>query len=107
MAEAIHTPSPTRLSAYAPGVVRAATRRAQTARQVPAMAVRYLYSVPSVMQSGSLSAGLVCTDGGITSGVVLSEYGYADFGANYGGERTSVKLLSQRYIGVLLLIVCV
>jgi hypothetical protein len=37
-------------------------------------------------------AGLVCTDGGITSGVIVSEYGFADFGANYGGQRTSWDL---------------
>lgn len=34
----------------------------------------------------------MCTDAGITSGVILSEYGYADFGAQYGGERTSWDL---------------
>jgi hypothetical protein len=33
--------------------------------------------------------GMVCNDAGITSGVVVSEYGYANFGAQYGGERTS------------------
>jgi hypothetical protein len=38
------------------------------------------------------SSGLVCTDGGITAGVVLSEFGYADFGAAYGGVRTSWDL---------------
>lgn len=36
--------------------------------------------------------GMVCTDAGITAGVILSEYGYADFGAQYGGERTSWDL---------------
>lgn len=35
---------------------------------------------------------MVCNDAGITSGVILSEYGYADFGAQYGGERISWDL---------------
>jgi hypothetical protein len=34
-------------------------------------------------------AGMVCTDAGITSNVILSEYGYGNFGAQYGGERTA------------------
>jgi hypothetical protein len=38
------------------------------------------------------TAGMVCTDAGITSGVIVSEYGYANFGAQYGGERTSWDL---------------
>jgi hypothetical protein len=37
------------------------------------------------------SSGLVCTDGGITAGVILSEYGYGDFGS-FGGLRTSWDL---------------
>lgn len=37
-------------------------------------------------------SGLVCTDAGITSGVIVSEYGYGNFGAQYGGERTSWDL---------------
>jgi hypothetical protein len=36
--------------------------------------------------------GLVCDDGGITSGVLVSEYGWADFGAQWGGVRTSWDL---------------
>jgi hypothetical protein len=39
-----------------------------------------------------VTVGMVCTDAGITSGVIVSEYGYADFGAQYGGERTSWDL---------------
>jgi hypothetical protein len=31
---------------------------------------------------------MVCNDAGITSGVVVSEYGYGNFG-QWGGERTS------------------
>ncbi|KAI0032092.1 Osmotin thaumatin-like protein [Vararia minispora EC-137] len=42
--------------------------------------------------TGNCNGGLVCTDGGITAGVLLSEYGYANFGASYGGERTSWDL---------------
>ncbi|KAF7979161.1 hypothetical protein HWV62_43419 [Athelia sp. TMB] len=42
--------------------------------------------------TGNCNGGLVCTDAGITSGVIVSEYGYADFGAAYGGERTSWDL---------------
>ena len=34
----------------------------------------------------------MCTDAGINSGVIVSEYGYADFGAQFGGERTSWDL---------------
>jgi len=43
-------------------------------------------------KTGGCHGGLVCTDAGITSGVIVSEYGYANFGANYGGERTSWDL---------------
>ncbi|KAI0028743.1 Osmotin thaumatin-like protein [Vararia minispora EC-137] len=42
--------------------------------------------------TGNCNGGLVCTDGGITSGVLLSEFGYANFGPNFGGERTSWDL---------------
>jgi len=42
--------------------------------------------------TGACNGGLVCTDAGITSGVIVSEYGYANFGAQYGGERTSWDL---------------
>ncbi|KZP02744.1 Osmotin thaumatin-like protein [Athelia psychrophila] len=42
--------------------------------------------------TGGCNGGLVCNDAGITSGVIVSEYGYADFGAAYGGERTSWDL---------------
>jgi len=42
--------------------------------------------------SGGCRGGLVCNDGGITSGVILSEYGYANFGAAYGGQRISWDL---------------
>ncbi|PBK63092.1 Osmotin thaumatin-like protein [Armillaria solidipes] len=41
--------------------------------------------------TGGCNGGLVCTDAGITSGVILSEYGYANFG-QYGGDRTSWDL---------------
>ncbi|KAF7980643.1 hypothetical protein HWV62_37454 [Athelia sp. TMB] len=37
-------------------------------------------------------AGLICTDAGINAGVIVSEYGYADFGAEWGGKRTSWDL---------------
>ncbi|KAF8305105.1 Osmotin thaumatin-like protein [Clavulina sp. PMI_390] len=42
--------------------------------------------------TGGCNGGLVCTDAGITSDVILSEYGYANFGAQYGGERISWDL---------------
>ncbi|VDB96576.1 unnamed protein product [Peniophora sp. CBMAI 1063] len=42
--------------------------------------------------TGNCNGGLVCTDGGITVGVILSEYGYGDFGANFGGQRTAWDL---------------
>ncbi|PIL25248.1 hypothetical protein GSI_13137 [Ganoderma sinense ZZ0214-1] len=42
-------------------------------------------------QTGACNGGLVCTDAGITSGVILSEYGYGDFG-QYGGQRTAWDL---------------
>ncbi|KAF9033989.1 Osmotin thaumatin-like protein [Hymenopellis radicata] len=41
--------------------------------------------------TGGCNGGLVCNDAGITSGVILSEYGYGDFGA-YGGQRTAWDL---------------
>ncbi|KAF8894968.1 hypothetical protein CPB85DRAFT_1440455 [Mucidula mucida] len=41
--------------------------------------------------TGGCNGGLVCNDAGITSGVILSEYGYGDFG-QYGGQRTSWDL---------------
>ncbi|EIW82854.1 Osmotin thaumatin-like protein [Coniophora puteana RWD-64-598 SS2] len=41
--------------------------------------------------TGACNGGLVCTDAGITSGVILSEYGYANFG-QYGGDRISWDL---------------
>ncbi|EIM80416.1 Osmotin thaumatin-like protein [Stereum hirsutum FP-91666 SS1] len=43
-------------------------------------------------QTGACVGGLVCTDAGITAGVILSEFGYADFGTEWGGERTSWDL---------------
>ncbi|KAI0028788.1 Osmotin thaumatin-like protein [Vararia minispora EC-137] len=43
-------------------------------------------------ETGGCNGGLICTDAGITSGVIVSEYGYANFGPNYGGERTSWDL---------------
>ncbi|KAF8305104.1 Osmotin thaumatin-like protein [Clavulina sp. PMI_390] len=49
-------------------------------------------STGSNCATGGCDGGLVCTDAGITSGVILSEYGYADFGADYGGERISWDL---------------
>ena len=42
-------------------------------------------------QTGACNGGLVCTDAGITSGVILSEYGFGDFG-QYGGQRTAWDL---------------
>ncbi|KAF7323405.1 hypothetical protein HMN09_00121400 [Mycena chlorophos] len=41
--------------------------------------------------TGNCNGGLVCTDGGITSDVLLAELGYGDYG-QYGGERTSWDL---------------
>ncbi|KAK0558761.1 hypothetical protein OC844_004903 [Tilletia horrida] len=41
--------------------------------------------------TGANQGGLTPTDGGITSGVILSEYGYGDFG-QYGGQRTAWDL---------------
>ncbi|KZV89438.1 Osmotin, thaumatin-like protein [Exidia glandulosa HHB12029] len=43
-------------------------------------------------KTGGCNGGLVCTDAGITSGVIVSEYGAADFGAQWGGKRTSWDL---------------
>ncbi|KZT21566.1 Osmotin thaumatin-like protein [Neolentinus lepideus HHB14362 ss-1] len=42
--------------------------------------------------TGGCVGGMVCTDAGLNSGVIVSEYGYANFGAQYGGERTSWDL---------------
>jgi len=41
--------------------------------------------------TGGCKGGLVCTDAGITSGVIVSEYGYGNFG-QFGGERTAWDL---------------
>ncbi|VDB95630.1 unnamed protein product [Peniophora sp. CBMAI 1063] len=41
--------------------------------------------------TGRCNGGLTCTDAGITSGVILGEYGFGDFG-QYGGQRTSWDL---------------
>ncbi|VDB85739.1 unnamed protein product [Peniophora sp. CBMAI 1063] len=43
-------------------------------------------------KTGACNGGLKCTDGGITAGVILGEYGHADFGACCGGKRTSWDL---------------
>ncbi|EJD46954.1 Osmotin, thaumatin-like protein [Auricularia subglabra TFB-10046 SS5] len=43
-------------------------------------------------KTGGCNGGLVCTDAGITSGVIVSEFGYADFGERWGGKRTSWDL---------------
>jgi hypothetical protein len=37
-------------------------------------------------------SGLVCTDAGLNGNAIVSEYGYANFGAQYGGLRTSWDL---------------
>ena len=42
-------------------------------------------------QTGACNGGLVCNDAGITSDVILSEYGFGDFG-QFGGQRTSWDL---------------
>ncbi|KAE8223379.1 hypothetical protein CF326_g8204 [Tilletia indica] len=42
-------------------------------------------------QTGACNGGLYCSDAGITSGVILSEYGYGNFG-NFGGERIAWDL---------------
>ncbi|VDC02764.1 unnamed protein product [Peniophora sp. CBMAI 1063] len=42
--------------------------------------------------TGACNGGLVCNDAGITSGVILGEYGYGDFGSCCGGQRTSWDL---------------
>ncbi|KZP02545.1 Osmotin, thaumatin-like protein, partial [Athelia psychrophila] len=49
-------------------------------------------STGSNCATGSCVGGLTCTDGGINSGVIAFEFGYADFGAAYGGIRTSWDL---------------
>ncbi|KAF7323364.1 hypothetical protein HMN09_00121300 [Mycena chlorophos] len=41
--------------------------------------------------TGNCNGGLVCTDAGITSGVLLSEFGFANFG-QFGGDQTSWDL---------------
>ncbi|KZV74208.1 Osmotin thaumatin-like protein [Peniophora sp. CONT] len=42
--------------------------------------------------TGRCNGGLTCTDAGITSGVILGEYGWGDFGSCCGGQRTSWDL---------------
>ncbi|KAI1785671.1 Osmotin thaumatin-like protein [Ganoderma leucocontextum] len=42
-------------------------------------------------QTGACNGGIVCNDAGITSGVILSEYGFGDFG-QFGGQRTAWDL---------------
>ncbi|CAD6886642.1 unnamed protein product [Tilletia controversa] len=42
-------------------------------------------------QTGACNGGLYCSDAGITSGVILSEYGYGNFG-QFGGERIAWDL---------------
>ncbi|EIW82729.1 Osmotin thaumatin-like protein [Coniophora puteana RWD-64-598 SS2] len=42
--------------------------------------------------TGNCNGGLVCTDGGITAGVILSEYGYGDYGSCCGGDRITWDL---------------
>ncbi|KAM5544243.1 hypothetical protein V8D89_001903 [Ganoderma adspersum] len=42
-------------------------------------------------KTGACNGGLVCTDAGITSRVLLSEYGFGDFG-QWGGQRTAWDL---------------
>ncbi|KAG7445517.1 Osmotin thaumatin-like protein [Guyanagaster necrorhizus] len=41
--------------------------------------------------TGGCVGGMVCTDAGLNSGVIVSEYGYANFGSS-GGGRTSWDL---------------
>ncbi|EPQ60063.1 Osmotin, thaumatin-like protein [Gloeophyllum trabeum ATCC 11539] len=41
--------------------------------------------------TGGCVGGLTCTDAGLNSGVIVSEFGYGNFG-QYGGERTSWDL---------------
>ncbi|KIY66150.1 Osmotin, thaumatin-like protein [Cylindrobasidium torrendii FP15055 ss-10] len=41
--------------------------------------------------TGACVGGLVCTDAGLNSNAIVSEYGYGDFG-QWGGERTSWDL---------------
>ncbi|KAF9030142.1 Osmotin thaumatin-like protein [Hymenopellis radicata] len=48
----------------------------------------YVHSLFVLICGSNNDPGLVCTDAGINSGVVLSEYGYDDFG-QWGGEPTS------------------
>jgi hypothetical protein len=72
------------------GAVLVAMRLAPTVRPEPVLAV----SAPFVMFFHKLTivlTGLVCTDAGITSGVLLSEYGFGDFGS-FGGLRTAWDL---------------
>ena len=46
---------------------------------------------PNSCIDGGCNGGLVCNDAGITSGVLLSEYGFGDFG-QWGGQRTAWDL---------------
>ncbi|PIL25263.1 hypothetical protein GSI_13152 [Ganoderma sinense ZZ0214-1] len=46
-------------------------------------------------KTGACNGGLVCTDAGITSHALLSEYGFGDFG-KFGGQRTAWDL---SYVG--------
>ncbi|KAF8327576.1 Osmotin thaumatin-like protein [Cantharellus anzutake] len=50
-------------------------------------------------ETGSCEGGLVCTDAGITSDVLLSEYGYGDFG-RWGGKRTSWDLARSNNVNI-------
>jgi hypothetical protein len=72
-----------------PGAVPAATPAVLTARRVLATAVRISSFRP--FHSLMSRTGLVCTDAGITSGVLLAEYGFGDFG-NFGGLQTAWDL---------------
>jgi hypothetical protein len=78
-----------RVSAH--GAVLAATRREPTAPPELALAVSRFPVIPTAHQLISIS-GLVCTDAGLNGNAIVSEYGYANFGAQYGGLRTSWDL---------------
>ncbi|KIY65712.1 Osmotin thaumatin-like protein [Cylindrobasidium torrendii FP15055 ss-10] len=42
-------------------------------------------------KTGGCVGGLTCTDAGLNSGVIVSEYGFGDFG-QFGGQRTAWDL---------------
>lgn len=77
------------------GVVPDVPLTALAALLVVALAVRpsfHLFVNAILIGPALIVSGLVCTDAGLNSGVIVSEYGWGDFGAAYGGVRTSWDL---------------